>query len=74
MATFNYVERNAIAVIRESMRSKPEIIQEIMKDIAYAQAAAVLMQAKKELEQLLEVNRAFVAAASALATKQKSTE
>jgi hypothetical protein len=68
---FTYEERNAIAVVRKSMRSKPEIITEIMKDLAHAQAADVLLHAKKELTQLLEVNRAFVAAASMLAKQQK---
>jgi hypothetical protein len=68
---FTYEERNAIAVVRKSMRSKPEIITEIMKDLAHARAADVLLQAKKELTQLLEVNRAFIAAASMLAKQQK---
>jgi len=61
----------AINTIRKSMRSKPEIIAEIMKDGSYAMAERVLLTAKGELSQLLEVNRAFVAAASVLAKQQK---
>ena len=71
MVHFTFEERDAIAVVRKSVRSKPEIITEIMKDLAHAQAADVLLQAKKELTQLLEVNRAFVAAASMLAKHQQ---
>lgn len=70
MASFTYEERQAIATIRRSMMKKPEIITEIMKDMAHAQAGAVLLQAKKELDQLLEVSRAFIAAASILAKKE----
>lgn len=74
MASFTYEERQAIATIRRSMMKKPEIITEIMKDMAHAQAGAVLLQAKKELAQLLEVNRAFIAAASILAKKESHEE
>ena len=69
---YSYEERGAIAVIRKAMLKKPEIITEIMRDQAYAQAGRLLMQAKTELAQLLEVNRAFIAAASILAKKQKA--
>ena len=68
---YSYEERNAINVVRKSMLTKPEIITEIMRDQTYAQAGRLLMQAKTELAQLLEVNRAFIAAASVLALQQK---
>jgi hypothetical protein len=74
MKAYTYEERMAINTIRKSMRSKPEIVSELMKDGSYAMAERVLLQAKKELSQLLEVNRAFVAAASTLAKQQKENE
>ena len=68
---YTYEERIAINTIRKSMLKKPEIITELMKDGAYVMAERVLLRAKDELSQLLEVNRAFVAAASVLAKQQK---
>jgi len=64
-------ERQAINVIRKAMLKKPEIIDEIMRDASYQLAERVLRQAKKELDQLLAVNRAFITAASTLAKHQK---
>jgi ribonuclease HII len=69
--TLNYEERMAINTIRKSMRSKPEIIAQIMDGGSYAMAESVLLKARDELAQLLEVNRAFIAAASVLAKQQK---
>jgi len=71
MTTYNYQELEAIRVIRKSMLTKPEIITRIMDGMAHEQAANVLLKAKEELAQLLEVNRAFVAAASHLAKKDE---
>ena len=71
---YTYDERIAIGTIRKSMLKKPEIIDEIMKDGSYAMAERVLLRAKDELSQLLEVNRAFVAAASTLAKQQKESK
>lgn len=68
---YTYEESQAINTIRKSMMKKPEIITEIMKSMARQQAASVLLQAKTELTQLLEVNRAFIAAASTLAKQEK---
>lgn len=70
----SYEERHALNTLRKSMRHKPWLIEELMKDMAYTQAASILMQAGTELTQLLEVNRAFVAAASVLAKQQKESE
>ena len=65
-------EIEAIRVIRKSMIKKPQIINHIMADAAHDMAARVLLQAKTELAQLLEVNRAFIAASSALIKQEKS--
>lgn len=72
--SLTYEERNAVAVIRKAMRNKPEIVNEIFKDQAYSQAYELLKLAKTQLDQLLEVNRAFISAASVLAKKQKDAE
>jgi hypothetical protein len=71
MTAYTYEERMAINVIRKAMLKKPEIISVIMEGGSYAMAERVLLKAKGELAQLLEVNRAFVAAASVLAKQQK---
>ena len=73
MILYTLQEIEAIKVIRKSMLTKPEIIDRIMKDGSYAMAERVLLMAKGELSQLLEVNRAFVAAASVLAEQQKTS-
>ena len=73
MTAYTIQEIEAINVIRKSMLTKPEIIDRIMKDGSYAMAERVLLKAKDELAQLLEVNRAFVAAASVLAKQQKES-
>jgi hypothetical protein len=64
----------AINQIRKSMRTKPEIVARIMKGGSYAMAERVLLRAKDELSELLEVHRAFVAAASTLAKQQKESK
>jgi hypothetical protein len=74
MTAYTIQEIEAINVIRKSMLTKPEIIDRIMKDGSYAMAERVLLKAKDELAQLLEVNRAFVAAASVLAKQQKEND
>jgi hypothetical protein len=71
MTGYTLQEIEAIKVIRKSMLTKPEIIDRIMKDGSYAMAERVLRKARDELAQLLEVNRAFVTAASVLAKQQK---
>lgn len=74
MATnYTYEERMAIILIRKSMIKKPDIITEIMKDAALQHANAVLLLAKTDLEQLLVVNRAFIAAAKTLVEHQKES-
>lgn len=64
-------ERLAINLIRETMGTKPEIIDEIMRDASYQLAERVLWRASTELDQLLEVSRAFVTAAGTLAKQHK---
>lgn len=72
MATnYTYDEKQAIRTIRSVMRKKPEIITDIMHGMAYESATNVLLKAQTEMAQLLEVSRAFIAAAATLAQSQK---
>jgi hypothetical protein len=71
---YTHDEIMAIKQIRASMLTKPEIIERIMRDMPYEMASRVLLKAKDELTQLLEVNRAFVAAASVLAKQQNENK
>jgi len=68
---YTYDESVAVATIRKSMRSKPEIITRIMESASYEIADRVLVQVREELEQLLAVSRAFTEAARVLAEHQQ---
>lgn len=70
---YSYDERNAIIVIRAAMLKKPHIIEEIMRDASREMAVRVLKKAHEELGQLLEVNRAFIAASTALVKQEKES-
>jgi len=63
-------EQHAIAQIRKSMVKKPEIIKEIMKDMAYLSSFNILKQAQHDLNQLLAVTETFANSAMAI-IKQK---
>lgn len=71
---YTYDESIAIATIRKSMRTKPEIITRIMEGAGYEIADRVLKQMRVELEQLLAVARAFTEAARVLAEHQQESE
>ena len=63
-------ERNAIALVRKTMLTKPDIIKAIMKDMAYMQSFGILQQAQRDLKQLLEVTQTFSGAAMAIMKQQ----
>jgi hypothetical protein len=69
--SLTYEERQAMIVMRKAIKRKPEIINELMKDLAYEAAHDVLLQLKTEMNQLLAVNRAFMEVAATLAKQQK---
>lgn len=71
---YTYEERDAINVIRKSMRTKPQIVQELLRDQSHAVAETALLGVKAQIDQLLTVCRAFTAAASELARQQKQGE
>ena len=68
---YTYDERNAIALVRKTMLTKPEIIKEIMKDLPYLSSFNILQQAQRDLNQLLGVTQAFSEAAMAIMKQQK---
>ena len=63
-------EREAINLIRKSMVTKPEIVKEIMKDMAYLSSFNILQQAQRDLNQLLTVTQTFSEAAQAIIKQQ----
>ena len=71
---YTYDESIAIATVRKSMRSKPEIITRIMEGASYEIADCVLKQMQVELTQLLAVSQAFTEAARVLAIHQQETK
>jgi len=67
---YTYDERRAIELIRKTMVNKPDIIKEIMKDMAYLSSFNILKQANDDLKQLLAVTETFANSAMAI-IKQK---
>jgi hypothetical protein len=63
----NYDERQAFMTVRKLIKRRPELAAALMEDMSKEVAVSVLLQAKRELDQLLVINRAFIAASSALA-------
>ena len=63
---FTYEERQAIAVLRKSIKRKPELANEIMKGMAREVAVNILLQVQKELSAMMIVSQAFSAAAKAV--------
>ena len=66
-----YEERQAMPVIRKLLKRKPEAAALLMQDMTKAGAVAVLLQAKKELANLLAVSQAMSAAAAEIAKLDK---
>ena len=64
-------EARAIALVRKTMLTKPDIIKAIMKDMAYMQAFGILKQAQTDLKQLMEVTQTFSGAAMAIMKQQE---
>jgi hypothetical protein len=72
--SLTYDERQALVVIRRAIKREPDLILELMEGQSREMARTVLLQAKTELDQLLEVNRAFIAASSRLVKPKGKTE
>jgi hypothetical protein len=65
-------ELHAFRLLRNAIRRKPQIIPALLEGMSRDVAVDVLLKAKTELNQLLEVNRAFVSASSALVNNQQT--
>jgi hypothetical protein len=70
MEALTYEERYAVDVLRKAIRKKPEIIELLVREQSKELANRVLTQVRDELTLLLEVNRAFSAAAAKLAKQE----
>lgn len=64
--TLPYEERQAFLVLYKAIPRNPKIVAALMQGQSEGLAVSVLMQARKETEMLLEVCRAFSAAAQSL--------
>lgn len=73
-ATLTYEEKNALDVLRKAMKRKPQIAAALMEGMAKEVAHTVLVQAQKELADLLKVSHAFSEAAGTLAKMDKDKE
>lgn len=68
---YTFDERAAIEIVRKTMLTKPDIIKEIMKDMAYMQAFGILKQVSVELDMLRGVTRTFAEATIAIIKQQE---
>lgn len=71
--SLRYDEVQAIVLLKKSLCSKPWIVEELIKGVSKEMAYDIIKQVRVELNQLLEVNRAFAAACQAL-IKEKQDE
>ena len=69
-----YEERCALPVIRKLLKRRPEVATLLMQGMAKEVAVNVLMQAQKELADLLAISHAFSEAAGAIAKLDQPTE
>jgi hypothetical protein len=60
-------ERQALPVIQKLLKRKPEAAALLIQGVVKAGAVSVLMQAQKELADMLAVSQAFSTAAGAIA-------
>lgn len=68
--SLTYEERRAWLVMRKLILRRPEVATALLEGLSKEAATRVLLAACDELNTLLEVNRAFSAAAAALTKKE----
>jgi hypothetical protein len=73
MPKLNYDERLAFALVRKTIKRRPELAAALMEDMSKEVAVSVLLQAQQELKTLQLVARAFSEAAGVLAKATKET-
>lgn len=67
-----YEERQALPVIRKLLKRKPEAAAMLLEGIVKESAVNILLQAKKELADLLAVSHAMTQAAGDIAKLETS--
>lgn len=66
-AKLTYEENNALAVIRKALKRKPELAGVIIEGMGKDAAVSILMQARKEMADMLAVTKALTSAAGTMA-------
>ena len=69
-----YEERQALATVRKLIQRKPEACGLLMQDMTKAAAVNVLLTAKKEMQDLHNMSKAMVLAASEIVKMDKPDE
>lgn len=66
-AKLTYEENNALAVLRKALKRKPELASVIIEGMGKDAAVSILMQARKEMADMLAVTKAITTAAGTMA-------
>jgi hypothetical protein len=74
IAKLNYEERQAFEVVRKTLKRKPELAPALLEGMSKQVAVNVLLQAKKELDDLMSVSGAITRAAGELVKLEKQDE
>lgn len=71
MVKLTYEEKQALPVIRKLLKRKPEAAAMVFEGMAKESAVSILLQAQRELGDLLKVGQAISAAAGEIAKMEK---
>ena len=74
IAKLNYEERQAFEVVRRALKRKPELAPALLEGMSKQVAVNVLLQAEKELADLMSVSGAITRAAGELIKLEKQDE
>lgn len=74
LTLLNYDERQALATVRKLLQRKPEVAEQLMKDMTKQAAVNVLLSAKKELQDLHLMAQALVAASGIIVKMDQPKE
>lgn len=74
LTILNYDERQALATVRKLLQRKPEVAEQLMKDMTKQAAINVLLSAKKELQDLHLMAQALVAASGIIVKMDQPKE
>lgn len=74
LTLLNHDERQALATVRKLLQRKPEVAEQLMKDMTKQAAVNVLLSAKKELQDLHLMAQALVAASGIIVKMDQPKE